>query len=345
MPPALPRAGCTFDRGVSGKLAGTTAFLRLTRAGDALAGAYFYDDVTDDIALTGRVEDETKFVLEERHAGAVAATLRGTCEGDGTLRGDWTSVDGKKKHAFTLTVPPRVTIGTRHQRVNVKTTDFVPPDESPSCDLDRRFPVVLGLATGEIEREFERTVIKSTPESIRDEDTVTQTRRCKEDARAGIGRVLSTTGGFHVDFVDTHVLVMKTFGSTYATQSAHPSLNHGAGLFNVDVQTGRLLRIQDAVVSVDRVLHYALTSCSNGSGGSLEFNSPAFSLLADGVGIVGTGYAYVNAYLMFQGPVISYAALLREGLLKPDFAEAALWASIAPAAQGASPCVRAWLPE
>jgi hypothetical protein len=48
---------------------------------------------------------------------------------------------------------------------------------------------------------------------------------------------------------------------------------------------------------------------------------------------------------MFQGPVISYAALLREGLLKPDFAEAALWASTVPAARGASPCVRVWQPE
>ena len=55
--------------------------------------------------------------------------------------------------------------------------------------------------------------------------------------------------------------------------------------------------------------------------------------------------AYFYAYLMFQGPVISYAALLREGLLKPDFAEAALWASTAPAARGASPCVSVWQPE
>lgn len=344
-PSALPPEGCTFDRGVSGKLGGATAFLRVTRTGDALAGRYFYDDVTDDIALAGRVENGSHFVLEESHSGAVTATLRGTCDGDGALRGDWTSADGKTRHAFTLSIPSRVTIGTRRQRLHVRTTDFVPPDESPFCDLDRRFPVVLGLATGEIEREIEHTVFKNTPESIRDEETVKQTRKCKEDTQAGWGRVLSTTGGFHVDFLDAHVLVMKTTGSTYATQSAHPALNHGAGLFNVDVKTGALLRIQDAVVSVDRVLHYALTSCSNQAGGDLEFNSPAFSFLADGIGIVGTGYAYVNAYRMFQGPVISYAALLREGLLEPDFAEAALWASTAPTAKGASPCVSVWQPE
>jgi hypothetical protein len=345
MPSALPPAGCAFNRGVSGALGGATVFLRVTRTGDALAGAYFYDDVTDDIHLAGRVEHETRFVLEESHSGAVTATFRGTCDGDGALRGDWTSADGKTRHAFILSIPSHATIGTRRQRLNVRTTDFVPPDESPFCELDRRFPVVLGLATGEIEREIQRTVLTNIPESIRDEETVKRTRACKEDKQTGFGRVLSTTGGFHVDFLDTHVLVLKTTGSSYATQSAHPALNHGAGLFNVDVKTGRLLRIQDAVVSVDRVLHYALTSCSNNAGGVLEFNSPAFSLRADGIGVVGTGYAYVNAYLMFQGPVISYAALLREGLLKPDFAEAALWASTAPAARGASPCVSVWQPE
>jgi hypothetical protein len=43
--------------------------------------------------------------------------------------------------------------------------------------------------------------------------------------------------------------------------------------------------------------------------------------------------------------VSSSAAVLREGLLKPDVAEAALWASTAPAPRGASPCVSVWQPE
>lgn len=195
MPSALPPPGCAFNRGVSGALGGATAFLRVTRTGDALAGAYFHDDVTDDIPLAGRVEHETRFVLEASHSGAVTSTFRGTCDGDGALRGDWTSADGKTRHAFILSIPSHVTIGTRRQRLNVRTTDFVPPDESPFCELDRRFPVVLGLATGEIERETQPTVLTNTPESIRDEETVKRTRACKEErwwgARVQLPRVIA----------------------------------------------------------------------------------------------------------------------------------------------------------
>jgi hypothetical protein len=330
---------------VSGRLGGATAFLRLTRTGDALAGRYFYDDVTDDLTLAGKVEDETRFVLEETRGGAVAATLRGTCAADGTLRGDWATADGKTRHGFTLSVPSRVTIGTRRQRIKVRTTDTVAPDTSPFCELDRRFPVVFGLASEAVEQEVERTLAGSYPESIRDEETVRQTRACKEDFQTGTGRVISTTGSFHVELLDAHVLVLTTNGSSLPTLAAHPALNHGAGVLNLDLTTGHLLRIQDAVTSVDRVLHYALTSCSNQAGGWLEFNSPAFLFLADGIGIIGIGYPYVDARLMFQGPVISYAALLREGLLKPGFAQAALWAGAAPAPRGTSPCVRVWQPE
>jgi hypothetical protein len=204
---------------VSGKLGNATAFLRLTRTGDALAGRYFYDDVTDDLSLTGKVEDEARFVLEEPHGGAAAATLRGTCAADGTLRGEWVAADGKTRHAFTLEVPARVTVGTRRQRLKVRTKDTIGADASPFCELDRRFPVVFGLPTEAVEQEIERTLATSVPESIRDERTVRETRACKEDARTGTGRVTSTTGSFHVDFLDAHVLAMTTYGSTYATQT------------------------------------------------------------------------------------------------------------------------------
>lgn len=69
---------------------------------------------------------------------------------------------------------------------------------------------------------------------------------------------------------------------------------------------------------------------------------PNWAIVKGGLAILGSGHAHVEAYLDGKGPILSWAALKREGVLSPRSPIAQLWKDVPTAATGAPACTSAF---
>jgi hypothetical protein len=169
------------------------------------------------------------------------------------------------------------------------------------------------------------------------------------------------------DFLSVTGFTSQDFGGV------HP-MNSGTGGMLVDLARGTLVTLPD-IVDVPRFRDvvsaclpvYALayqakdafelpkrlepTTCES-DGASMgrylwacdkdDREDPAWAIVREGIVIGSWANPHVSAALDGQGPIIPWAVLLREGLLRADSSAKFLWAGVAPAAADALPCWSAY---
>jgi hypothetical protein len=333
-----PRAAgpCAFDRGLVGKVGDARAFAWLARMGRELQGHYFYEKAGRDLALKGTVDDGS-FSLAESLDGAATGAFAGTCSRAREIVGTWSSPDGKRSLPFSFAVPDRLTVATRRLKFTTRTR--VKDDGAGDCEFTRETPVVLGASSKEVEDRMTAAIADANKELL-DPTWEKQARACGRDENGM--RLTYFSSAFSVERQDETMLVLEVSGALNSTPSAHPANAVGANVLNLDVATGRTIALAEVVKDEGRLLKLAGSCSADDRGRDLENASPAYLLLRHGIRVVGTSYAHALAVMTFQGPEISYAALLRDGLLKPDSPIAREWANEKPAAPGASPCRVRW---
>ena len=69
---------------------------------------------------------------------------------------------------------------------------------------------------------------------------------------------------------------------------------------------------------------------------------PSWALTNEGVAVLAQGYAHVTAALNGRGPIVSFAALARAGILNTSSSTAHLWKDAKPAPTDAAACTAAY---
>ncbi len=225
-------------------------------------------------------------------------------------------------------------MGTRRLAFTARSKDA---DGLGDCAFKRETPVVLGAAGATVERHM-AAAIERAARGISDPKDEQAAHLCHGTDEEG--RLAFFSGGFSLASQDANLLVFLFSASMNAVPSAHPSNYVGATVLDLDVATGDAVTAADVVTDEKRVVALAQT-CSDGPMALAE-SEPALLFLPRGIRVVGTSYPHALAVATFQGPVVSYGALLRDGLLKAGSPIARVWANQKPAAPGASPCEARW---
>lgn len=329
-------AACAFDRGLTGTIGRAGVFVHLARTGDDLAGTYFYANVGADLSLKGTVRG-TAITLDEAVAGKSTGTITGECQAGGAIAGTWTSPDRSRTLPVALAVPSRPMVGTRKLEIKAKSTVKVGGQSLGDCEYRRSLPVVFGGPSAAVERRMAESIARAA-KGISDPAEEKAARACPVP---GEDLLLSYfDGGFTVASQDRNLLVLQFSAAISYVPAAHPANFAGATVLNLDLATGDAVTAKDVLTDEKRVV--ALAQKCTDTEAVLAESEPAFLFLPHGIRVVGTSYPHVVAVWTFQGPELSYAALLRDGLLKPGAPIARVWASEKPAAAGESPCKTRW---
>ncbi|MFO0551542.1 MAG: hypothetical protein U0271_24355 [Polyangiaceae bacterium] len=172
--------------------------------------------------------------------------------------------------------------------------------------------------------------------------------------------------GMSLVYASRELLVTSGFASE-DFGGAHP-MNGGMGAQSIDLSTGEPVRL-DEVITDSAALRDLTGECLGvyfqvpgdeqafepelgvvrrceddglpaylwGCDGDAAAE-PVWALLPDGVQIGSYGNPHVSAVLDGQGPILPFAVLAREGLLRRDSRPAHLWANVTPAAADELPC-------
>lgn len=149
---------------------------------------------------------------------------------------------------------------------------------------------------------------------------------------------------------------------------AHPVHSVGSGR-TIDLRTGRIVHLADVVTRIDALEQY-MPSClrdyvsidEEAGEVSVAFEAsdvtcdypfdtylwrcdkqvkqavPSWALVEGGIAILAQGHAHVEAFRDGNGPIISWAALKRDKLVKTKSPVARLWKDVAPATADAPAC-------
>jgi len=157
---------------------------------------------------------------------------------------------------------------------------------------------------------------------------------------------------------------------------AHPMNSTGNGIA-IDLASGKLVRLADLVTDTDVLRDLARScawdylavesiqktgevhaypprypaECNEAPVSQLMWDcdpkdpnklGPSWALMGEGIAILSQGHAHVSAALDGRGPVISWAALLRAGILDSKAPVARLWKGVSPAPPDAPACTSAY---
>jgi hypothetical protein len=160
---------------------------------------------------------------------------------------------------------------------------------------------------------------------------------------------------------------------------AHPMNSTGGGTA-IDLRRGRVIRLGDVITNTDKLRDIAKScawdyfavegtqekgrvaayppsypgGCDEDPVSHLMWDcdpkdkqklGPRWGLFDEGVGILASGYGHAMAALEGRGPIISWAALARTGILKKGSPVAHLWSSAKAAPDGAPTCTSAFSGE
>lgn len=174
-----------------------------------------------------------------------------------------------------------------------------------------------------------------------------------------------------VSFATADVVTIQT-GTSSDYGGAHPMNSAGGSGTTVDLRTGRRVMLRDVVPSPEQ-LRPLMPACVRDYMESADVESgevtvtlsesdvvcdaypfanylwgcdpnektpePTWALVRGGIAILATGHGHAEAFRDGSGPIVSWAALLREGLLDPKSPVARLWQGVAPAEKRAPACV------
>lgn len=172
------------------------------------------------------------------------------------------------------------------------------------------------------------------------------------------------------------LLTVQPLLTEYYYRAAHPMNSTGSGVA-IDLTTGREVQLKDVVTNSDKLRDVARScawdyfaveasqktgevrayppsypgGCDGAPVGYLMWDcdpsaqhktGPSWALTNEGVAVLAQGYAHVTAALNGRGPIVSFAALARAGILNTSSSAAHLWKDAKPAPTDAAACTAAY---
>jgi hypothetical protein len=330
-----PASDCDFRWGYHGNVAGQEAYLRLQRTGEALAGRYFYAKVGVDLPLSGTIDASGGVQLIEGDPKKPSGRFKGTCSSRGeVLDGAWSNEKGDSPFRFERVGPRPVPLTpTKHFKVSrrVPRAKGMPPAE---CKFEQSVVEIFGAGTPEAERLLNQQDATALKPAIRVKEVHDDAVRCEEGLTADYTvRVAQTFAG---------LVTIASGGSASSENAAHPANFLGWSRTTYDLSTGKPITERELYAHfpkglVERCLE-AYEKMPNGYS-NLEVDGHLFALTPKGVHIFGSGYGHALGVLTGRGPILTWAALLREGALRADSPARRAWAGVAPAKAGDVECL------
>jgi hypothetical protein len=318
-------------------------FVRLAQEGTRVRGRYFYEKVGVDLALEGTLEGDV-LTLREGHFAKPSGVFVGTCRSD-SLVGTWTADAKRGEFSLTAIVPGNVQIATKRRRTEKKAKQPEAVQSHSTCVVEESWFELFGLKDARIEQRLNRQGLELGRPTMRPSET--------KDAK------LCDTG-FSFAFNESIQLLGSDLANITEAGSgdwggAHPSnaIDHRA--YTVDLLTGERLRY-DAIFRKDvtklMLACFAFETGTNkgaGFGDSAESFRPyarrdQFALAHGGIHFYGANYPHVASIYTGEGPILSYAVLLRDGYLREDSPVKRAWEGTDHAAKGVSACPSPWDP-
>jgi hypothetical protein len=329
-----PAADCDLRWGYHGTIVGEEVYLRLERTGSALAGRYFYAKMGVDLALAGTIDASHRIDLVEGHPNKPTGHFRGTCDvARGVLDGTWSN--GKGSHAFHLErVGPRESpLVTVKRRKLTRKPKEIGPLGMKACSYDQETVELFGAGSPEAERALDRQGATDLVPPDLTEGEYDEVERCETGLDASYGeRVIGAFRG---------LVTLERGGSAMLDGAAHPNNGQGWERVTYDLSTGKAVTEGDLYAKFPEAL---VKRCIAAYGGEKELfqtymDGHLFALGPEGVHVFGAGYPHFASALTGQGPILTWAALLREGALRADSPARRAWEGVAPAKRGDPECL------
>lgn len=244
---ALTPGGQTkFFKGSIGSTAGLQ--MKLTREGDNLKGAYFYQKVGTRIDLKGTVDKDGNLTLEEYDpAGKQTGLFKGiwkTDLDDGliSIAGNWSKPGGEKKTAFSIHEEPiELSGGAEIVGKRIKETN-----KKLKYEIDAEYPQVtapLDMRFDKFNQEAKSLVVRKV--AAFKADMISRAAVAEPSPETETATPGSDIGvGYTIKLAKDDVISILFDIGGYSSGAAHP--NSYTDVLNYDVKAGKTLKLADA---------------------------------------------------------------------------------------------------
>lgn len=227
---------------------GTVGELRiqmtLTRAGNKLNGTYFYAKIGKDLKLTGTIDAQGNFRLDELDAGSGAKTgeFKGAWKSDGTgvtLTGEWINPKNKKNLAFLAEEQMIFLSGS----TKLFSKSINEEDKEKRFEINAEYPELNGFKDAAIAAKFNQLVREVVMREVNDfkklMDEMTD-EEIEQSREAEIKKYLEMW--YRVNFANDKIISIGWGNSTFAG-GAHP--NYFSASINFDLRTGKKIELAE----------------------------------------------------------------------------------------------------
>jgi len=225
--------------------------MKLTRVGDQLAGAYFYQSVGARIDLKGTIDRDNHVTLEEIEPGGKQTGLFNgswtTDKEDGlaSIAGNWSKPNSEKKTPFSLhEVPIELTGGVELSAKQLKESN-----KKLNYKIAAAYPQITGLPDNRFDKfnqEAKNLVTKRISDFKKEmadaeKDEATTPDASPQDKSSF--PVNSLDIGYSIALARDDLISIEFDVGSYASGAAHGNSN--SEVLNYDVKAGKVLKLAD----------------------------------------------------------------------------------------------------
>jgi hypothetical protein len=221
--------------------------MKLVRAGDQLAGSYFYQKVGTRIDLRGNVDKDGSLTLEEFDpSGKQTGVFKGLWSVDPqdglvTLAGNWSKPPSEKgsdnKTAFSLHEEPIAFSGD----VDLVSKTIKENNKKLMYEIDAHYPQITGGNNPNFEKfnQAARALVAKKVAGFKKDMTTEQGEEPRPEG--SMGSDLSV--GYSVELAQDDLASVKFDVGSYYQGAAHP--NSYSEVLNYDLKNGKQLKLSD----------------------------------------------------------------------------------------------------
>ena len=238
--------------------------MKLVRAGDLLAGSYFYQKVGTRINLRGNVDKDGNLTMDEfDQAGKQTGVFKGIWSVDAndgmiTLAGNWSKPPGEKgsdkKTAFSLHEEPITFTG----EVDIVSKPIKESNKKLMYEIAAQYPQLTGGNNPNFEKfnQVARAGVTKTVAEFK-KDMAPQEGEEEPRPEGSMGSDLNVS--YNVALAQDDLISIEFEVSSYYQGAAHP--NSYSEVINYDLKNGKLLKLSDLFKPDAKFLQAIATYC------------------------------------------------------------------------------------
>jgi len=238
--------------------------MKLVRAGDLLAGSYFYQKVGTRINLRGNVDKDGNLTMDEfDQAGKQTGVFKGIWSVDASdgmiaLAGNWSKPPGEKgsdkKTAFSLHEEPISFTG----EVDIVSKPIKESNKKLMYEIAAQYPQLTGGNNPNFEKfnQVARAGVTKTVAEFK-KDMAPQEGEEEPRPEGSMGSDLNVS--YNVALAQDDLISIEFEVSSYYQGAAHP--NSYSEVINYDLKNGKLLKLSDLFKPDAKFLQAIATYC------------------------------------------------------------------------------------